>query len=73
VQERDHLVGRICCAFEKFNAKRATADTDFEGMAVNILEPVQLKLSDAEFTRMVDRLRGAMAGFCQGDSGQGAA
>jgi hypothetical protein len=41
------------------------ADTDFENVAVTILGPIQPMLSEAEFTRMVDRLGGAMAGFCQ--------
>ncbi len=73
MQELEHVVDRIGCAFEQFNKRRTTADTDFENIAVNILESVQLKLSDAEFMRIVDRLRGAMVGFCQSDWGQSAA
>jgi hypothetical protein len=33
----------------------------------NILEPVRVKLSEADFARIVDRLGGAMVGFCQRD------
>jgi hypothetical protein len=69
-QELEHVVERICGAFEQFAKRRTTADTDFENIAKNILEPVQPRLSDAEFTRIVDRLRGALVGFCQSDWGQ---
>jgi hypothetical protein len=72
-QELEHVVGGIRYAFEQLNTRRTTADADFENMAVNILEPVKSMLSEVEFTRMVDRLRGAMAGFCQSDWGQTAA
>ena len=73
MQEPEHVVGRIRYAFEQLNTRRTTADADFENMAVNILEPVKSMLSEAEFTRTVDRLRGAMAGFCQSDWGRTAA
>jgi hypothetical protein len=64
-QELEPVVGRIRSAFEEFNTRRATADADFEDMAVNIVEPIQPMLSEAEFGRIVDRLSGAMAAFCQ--------
>ena len=64
-QELGNVVSQIKHAFEQLNTKRAVADTDFENMAVTILGPIQPMLSEAEFTRMVDRLGGAMAGFCQ--------
>jgi hypothetical protein len=35
-------------------------------MAITILEPLRT-LSEAHFARIVDRLRGAMVGFCQRD------
>jgi hypothetical protein len=35
-------------------------------MAVNIVEPVQPKFTATERGRMVNRLSGAMAAFCQG-------
>jgi hypothetical protein len=73
MQEPEHVVGRIRNAFEQLNTRRTTADADFENMAINILEPVKLMLSEAEFARTVDRLRGAMAGFCQSDWGRTAA
>lgn len=53
--------------FEQFIAKPATFDTDFKAMALAILAPLQSLLSEGDFSRVVDRLRGAMAGFCQGD------
>jgi len=59
------VVGQICCAFEQFNAERATTDASFEEVAVSIMKPIQPMLSEAEFARVVDRLSGAMAGFCQ--------
>src|SRR6266404_708697 len=66
-RERDTVVGQIRHAFEQLSTKSALANVDFENMAVNILEPVRVKLSKANFTRIVDRLGGAMAGFCQRD------
>jgi hypothetical protein len=72
--ELEPVVGQIRHAFEQLIARDATADGDFESTALNILQPVQPKLSEAEFIRMVDRLRGAMVGFCQwNDWGQGVA
>ena len=72
-QELRPVVSQIRHAFEQLETERATADADFGNMAVTIMKPVQPMLSDAEFTRMVDRLGGAMAGFCHGDLGQSAA
>jgi hypothetical protein len=66
-QELGNVVGQIRQAFEQLNTKRAEADTEFENMALTILSPIQTTLSEAEFTRMIDRLGGAMAGFCQTD------
>jgi hypothetical protein len=63
----DTAVGQIGQAFEQLNAKSVGANVDFENMATNILEPIRAKLSEANFTRIVDRLRGAMVGFCQRD------
>jgi epoxide hydrolase len=51
----------------------ASGVQQFEPCRRQHLEPVRLELSEAEFTRMVDRLRGAMAGFCRSDWGQSAA
>ncbi len=61
------VVAQIRGAFTRLDTKRATADQDFEAMAVTILEPVKAKLSEPSFARIVDRLRGAMVGFCQPD------
>jgi hypothetical protein len=65
LQELEPVAGQIRHAFEQLITRDTTADGDFESTAVNILQPVQPKLSEAEFIRMVDRLRGAMVGFCQ--------
>lgn len=73
MQELEHVVGQIRNAFEQFNKTRTTSDTDFESIALNILEPVRSELSESEFVRIVDRLSGAMIGFCQSDWGQSAA
>jgi hypothetical protein len=74
VEELEPVVGQIRHAFEQLNTKRTTADTSFEQLPVSIMKPAQPMLSDAEFTRVVDRLRGAMVGFCQrSDWGQNAA
>jgi hypothetical protein len=59
------VVAQIRGVFAQLDTKRAAPDEDFEAMAVTILEPVKAKLSDASFARIVDRLRGAMVGFCQ--------
>ena len=64
-REVEPVMGRIRATFEELNTKGATADADFEDMAVNIVEPIRSMLSEAEFGRIVDRLSGAMAAFCQ--------
>jgi hypothetical protein len=64
LEELEPVAGQIRHAFEQL-ITRDPADGDFERVAINILEPVHPKLSEAEFVRMVDRLRGAMVGFCQ--------
>ena len=66
-KELDTAVGHIRRAFEQLNCKGAGANVDFENMTVNILEPMRAKLSEANFARIVGRLRGAMVGFCQRD------
>jgi hypothetical protein len=66
-KELDSVVGHIRHAFEQLNSKSAGASVDFDNMAVNILEPMRAKLSEANFARVVDRLRGAMVGFCRRD------
>jgi len=66
-KELDTAVGQIRRAFEQLNSKSAGANVDFENMAVNILDPMRANLSEANFARIVDRLRGAMVGFCQRD------
>jgi len=69
-QERQFIVDEICNSFEQLATKRTVPDTDFQSMAVEIVKPVQPMLSAVEFARIVDRLRGAMVGFCQGDWGK---
>jgi hypothetical protein len=69
-KELDTAVGQIGHAFERLNSKSAGANVDFENMAVTILEPMRAKLSEANFARIVDRLRGAMVGFCQHDEAE---
>jgi hypothetical protein len=66
-KELDAAVDQIRNAFAQLNIERGTADEDFEAMAIAILEPVSATLSEADFARIVDRLRGAMVGFCQHD------
>jgi hypothetical protein len=66
-KELDTAVGHIRHAFEQVNSKSVGPNVDFENMATNILEPMRAKLSEANFARIVDRLKGAMAGFCQRD------
>jgi hypothetical protein len=73
MQELEHVVGQIGNVLERFNRTRTTSDTDFESIAVNILEPVRSELNESEFIRMIDRLRGAMVAFCQSDWRQSAA
>jgi hypothetical protein len=64
LEELEPVAGQIRHAFEQLVTSDTAADGDFESMAVNILQPVQPKLSEAEFMRMVDRLGGAMVAFC---------
>jgi hypothetical protein len=66
----DTAVGHIRHAFEQLNSKSVGANADFENMAANILEPMRATLSEANFARIVDRLRGAMVGFCQRDDAE---
>jgi hypothetical protein len=65
LEEREPVAGQIRYAFGQLITRDAAADGDFESMALNILRPLQPKLSEAQFMRMVDRLRGAMVAFCQ--------
>src|SRR5215470_9151762 len=64
-KELDTAVGQIYHAFEQLSTEPAPGNVDFEDVAANILEPVRAKVGEANFTRIVDRLRGAMVGFCQ--------
>jgi hypothetical protein len=64
-EELEQVTGQIRDAFEQL-IRRTEAGAGFEGMAVNIVEPVQPKFTAAERGRMVNRLSGAMAAFCQG-------
>jgi hypothetical protein len=66
-KELDAAVDQIRNAFAQLNSKRASPDQDFEARAVTILEPVRSTLSEGDLARIVDRLRGAMVGFCQRD------
>jgi hypothetical protein len=65
-QELEQVVGLTRDAFERFNASRPAPETDFANMAASIVEPVQASLTDVERRRVIDRLSGAMAAFCQG-------
>jgi hypothetical protein len=65
LKELEPVVSQICHAFEQLNAKPTTAGTSFEDRAVSVMKPLQPMLSEQEFTRVVDRLRGAMVGFCK--------
>jgi hypothetical protein len=65
-QELEQVVGQIRSAFEQLDIKRAPAAVNFENMASGIVEPVQPRLTDAECGRVVNRLGGAMAAFCEG-------
>jgi hypothetical protein len=69
--ERAEVTGQTRDAFEQLNADRPAPDVSFEHKAVTILGPVEPRLTTAERKRVVDRLSGAMAAFCQG-LGQGA-
>ena len=62
-QDLDAAIGQIRHVLEQLSTKCPSADVDLENMAENILEPVRAQLSEANFTRIVDRLRGAMAGL----------
>jgi hypothetical protein len=66
-KELDTAVDQIRNTFDRLNSKSAGANVDFGNMATNILEPMRANLSEANFARIVDRLRGAMVGFCQRD------
>jgi ubiquinone biosynthesis protein UbiJ len=57
-RELDTAVGQIRHAFQQLNSKSAEANVDFENMAVHILEPMRATLSEANFARIVGRLRG---------------
>ncbi len=72
-EELENAVGRIRYAFEELSTSGTTADTNFKVTAANILEPIRPTLTETDFARIVDRLRGAMAGFCQADRDQSAA
>jgi hypothetical protein len=65
--ELDTALGQIRHVFEELNNESAPASVACENVAINIIEPVRAKLSEADFARIVDRLRGAMVGFCQRD------
>jgi hypothetical protein len=69
-QDLDAAIGQIRHVLEQLSTKCPSADVDLENMAENILESVRAQLSEANFTRIVDRLRGAMVGFCQRDEGK---
>ena len=66
-KELDTAVEQIRRGFEQLSTGGHPANFDFANVALNILEPVRAKLSEANFARIVDRLRGAMAAFCQRD------
>lgn len=66
-QDLQPLIEQIRRAFEHLIATRATVGTDFSATALAILEPIRPKVSEIDFARVVDRLRGAMAEFCRGD------
>src|SRR6266852_1157364 len=48
MQELEHVVGQVGNVLERFNRTRTTSDTDFESIAVNILEPVRSELNESE-------------------------
>src|SRR5215467_648945 len=56
---RGAVAEQIRNAFEQLLIRRTTPDTDFETMAVNIVKPIESMLTEREFARIVDRLRGA--------------
>jgi hypothetical protein len=55
-KELNAALGEIRNALEQLNSKSAGANVDFKNVALNILEPVRVKLSEADFARIVDRL-----------------
>src|SRR5215469_11537977 len=57
-KELDTALGEIRHAFEQLSAKSAPANVDFENMAVNILEPVRARLSEADFADRRSAQRG---------------
>jgi len=60
-------VEHIRHAFEQLSTKRAAVDTDFGKNSAQYPLPARSQLSEADFARIVDRLGGAMAGFCHRD------
>jgi len=64
-EELGRILSRINYAFQQLNIKHIPGDTNFENIAFAIFRPIQPVLGEEEFTRMVDRLKGAMVGFCQ--------
>ena len=66
-EEVETAAGQIRHTLQQLNTESAPAHVDFKNMAVNILEPLNAKLSEADFRRIVDRLGGAMSAFCQRD------
>jgi|SRR5467141_1360364 hypothetical protein len=64
-EELGRILSRINYAFQQLNIKHIPGDTNFENIAFTIFRPIQPVLGEGEFTRMVDRLKGAMVGFCQ--------
>lgn len=73
-QELEHVVGQVRHAFEQLDTNRTAADAaSFESAASNIVEPLRPKFTEVERGRVVNRLSGAMAAFCQGLGQQRAA
>jgi hypothetical protein len=66
-RELNAVLGEIRNVFEQLSTKSPVAHVDFKNVALNVLEPVRANLSEADFSRIIDRLRGAMIGFCQRD------
>src|SRR5215475_13924587 len=62
-RELSAALGEIRNAFEQLSTKSPPAHVDFKNVALHILEPVRAKLSEADFARILDRLRGALIGF----------
>jgi hypothetical protein len=65
-QELEQVVSLTRDVFEQFNTGRPAPEAGFADVAVSIIEPVQASLTDIQRRRVVDRLSGAMAAFCQG-------